>query len=281
MERVVPPPDKSNVSEAELSALADGSLTDPDRRAELHRQIDASPELTAVYEHERRVVLALSEARSERAPQALRLRIERERPTARKRVRLRIGYGVGLAGGLAAALLVVALALPGGPGGPSVSQAAALALKGSVRAGPAPNPRDPNARLSMNVRAVYFPNWGWNFGWKDVGQRIDSFYGRKAVTVYYKRGQQVVAYTILDLPALRQPAAAVTRIGGVDFRTLHLSGRIVVTWRRGGQTCVLSGAGVSPAVLRMLAAWDSRGLHDGSPHAAASERYRAPAGSAA
>ncbi len=269
-------PDTSNVSEAELSALADGSLTDPDRRAELQRRIDASPELTAVYEREKRVLLALSEARSERAPHALRTRIERERPSANKRLRLRIGYGVSLAGGIAVALLVLALALPGGPGGPSVSQAAALALKGAALPGPAPDPRDPNRRLKLNVHAAYFPNWAWNFGWTAVGERRDSFYGRSAVTVYYKRGNQIVAYTILDLPALRQPSASSTRVGGVEFRTLHVTGRIVVTWRRDGQTCVLSGTGVSPSVLRMLASWDNRRLHDGSPRAA--ERYGAPVG---
>ncbi len=276
----MPSPERSNVSEAELSALADGSLTDPERRAELQRRIEASPELTAVYERERSVLLALAEARSERAPDRLRARLERERPSANKRLRLRIGYGVGLAGGIAAALLVVALALPGGPGGPSVSQAAALALKGAVQGAPAADPRDPNARLKLNVRAVYFPNWGWSFGWKVVGERRDSFYGRTAVTVYYRRGSQTVAYTILDLPALRQPSASVTRLSGVNFRTLHLSGRIVVTWRRNGQTCVLSGAGVSPRVLQTLASWDTPRLHDGSPRAA-TDRYPAPSASKA
>jgi hypothetical protein len=279
MEKAVPQADTSKVSEADLSALADGTLTDPVRRAELQRRVDASPELSALYERERRIVLALSEARGERAPHALRTRIERERPSPRKRARLRISYGVGLAGSIAAALLVVALALPGGPGGPSVSQAAALALKGAALPAPATDPRDPNARLKLNVKAVYFPNWAWNFGWTDVGARRDSFYGRSAVTVYYQRGGHIVAYTILDLPAVRQPSARVTRIGGVEFRTLHVKGRVVVTWRRDGQTCVLSGTGVSPRILRSLASWDSVGLHDGSPRAA-NDRYSRPAPSA-
>lgn len=275
----MPQPDRSSVSEAELSALADGTLTHLGRRAEVQRHIDASPELTAVYKRERRAVIALSEARSERAPHAVRMRIERQRPSTKERLRLRIGYGVGLAGGIAVALLVVALALPGGPGGPSVSQAAALALKGPAQAAPGADPRDPHARLNLNVHAVYFPNWAWNFGWKDVGKRADSLNGKAAVTVYYQRGPETVAYTIVDLPALRQPLAPSIRVSGVDYRTLHLSGRIVVTWRRDGQTCILSGAGVSPSVLRMLAAWDTPRLHDGSPHAA-TERYVARTASA-
>src|SRR5437588_679851 len=176
MERAMPPIDGS-VSEAELSALADGSIADPDRRAELQRRIDASPELRALYERERRVGLAL--------------------------------------------------------------------------------------------RAVYFPNWASNFGWKDVGQRIDSFYGRAAVTVYYRRGGETIAYTILDAPGLRQPPAPGTGVGGVEYRTLRVGGRMVVTWRREGQTCVLSGAGVGAPVLRTLAAWDSRALRETSEGASA------------
>lgn len=253
--------DRLGVSEAELAALADGTLSDPDRRAELQRRIAASPELTATYERERRMVLALAEARRELAPAALRMRIDAERPTAASRIRWRLGYGVALAGGVAVVLLVVALALPGGPGGPSVSQAAALALRGSVAAGPAPDPSAPAQRLEKNAGAVYFPNWAWDLGWRAVGQRTDSFHGRPAVTVYYQRGRQVVAYTIVEEPALRQPSAPSTWIGGVDFRTLHLSGRIVVTWRRSGQTCILSGQDVSQNVLDRLASWGSSPLH--------------------
>ena len=81
MVKPLPPTDQS-VSEAELSALADGAIADPARRAELEQRIEASPELTATYERERNVVLALAGARSERAPHALRMRIEAQRPTA-------------------------------------------------------------------------------------------------------------------------------------------------------------------------------------------------------
>ena len=57
---------------ADLSAMADGTL-DPSRRAEVEAHISASPELSALYERERRVVAALHQARSsDRAPAALR-----------------------------------------------------------------------------------------------------------------------------------------------------------------------------------------------------------------
>ena len=66
---------------AELSALADGTL-DPARRATVEARIAASPELTALYGRERRVVEALDQARAtERAPAALRTRIDAARPS--------------------------------------------------------------------------------------------------------------------------------------------------------------------------------------------------------
>ncbi len=270
--------DKLDVPERDLAALADGSLSDPARRAELQRRIEASPELSAAYERERRMVLALTQARRERAPAGLRMRIDAARPSAGARLRLRISYGAALAGGIAAVLLVLALALPGGSGGPSVSQAAALALKGAAAPPPAPDPAAPVARLERSVRAVYFPNWAWNFGWKAIGQRTDRFYGRTAVTVYYRRGDQVIAYTILDVPALHQPVARVASISGVRYRTLHVSGRLVVTWRRDGQTCVLSGAHVGPRVLRMLASWDTPRLQAGSARRVSADRGSATRG---
>ncbi len=121
---------------AELSALADDTL-DPARRAAVEARIAASPELTARYERERRVVLALREARStDRAPERLRARIDAARPTRATATRRRFAYSGGLAGALAAIALALVLALPsGGPGAPSVADAAALATRGPDRGG--------------------------------------------------------------------------------------------------------------------------------------------------
>jgi hypothetical protein len=76
------------------------------------------------------------------------------------------------------------------------------------------------------------------------------------VTVYYQwRGAQV-AYTIVSMPALAQPAARVSYLRGLALRTLTVSNRLVVTWRRADHTCILSSTqGVSAAALRALAAW--------------------------
>jgi hypothetical protein len=242
---------------ADLSALADGSL-DPARRDEVHAWIAASPELSAMYERERRAVEIVHRARAaDRAPLALKQRIEAQRPSARQRARRRVGWGGALATGLAALALALVLILPSGtPGAPSVSQAAALALRGAAGPAPIPDPDAPNAKLQLDVGYVYFPNWTQKFDWKAVGQRVDHLGGRQAVTVYYQRGDQRIAYTIISAPALKAPAATVTRMNNTDLRTLTVGNRKVVTWRRNNHTCVLSSSSAVPtAVLHKLAAW--------------------------
>jgi hypothetical protein len=171
-------------------------------------------------------------------------------------VRRRFGYGAGLAAALAAVALALVLALPSGaPGGPSVSDAAALAARGPVQPAPAPDPTSPGATLYQNVGEVYFPNWTTKFGWRSVGARTDSLGGHDAVTVYYQWKNLQIAYTIVSAPALAQPAAHRTWLHGTELRTQTQNGRLVVSWYRDGDTCVLSGHGVTAAELQKLAAW--------------------------
>jgi anti-sigma factor RsiW len=238
---------------ADLSALADGSL-DPARRNAVQAWVEASPERTALFERERRVVELLHEARSsERAPERLRARVAAVRPEARAVSRRRAGWSGALAGAVAALALALVLTLPGGA--PSLAQATLVAARGPAQPAPAPDPRAPRAQLGRDVEDVYFPNWS-STGWRAVGQRMDTVGGRKMVTVYYQwRGAQV-AYTIVSMPALAQPAAPVSYLHGLALRTLTVSNRLVVTWRRADHTCILSSVqGVSASDLRALAAW--------------------------
>jgi ribosomal protein L34 len=241
---------------ADLSALADGTL-DPARRDQVEAKISASPELSALYERERRVVEALHQARAtERAPERLRARIEAARPARKVVARRRLRYAGGLAGALAALALALVLALPGGaPGAPSVSDAAGLAVRGPTQAPPTPDPTSPGATLHQNVGEVYFPNWDRKFGWRAVGARTDQLGGHKAITVYYQWHNHRIAYTIVSEPTLAQPAAHRTWLHGTELRTLTHNGRLVVSWYRAGDTCVLSGSGVKAAELQKLAAW--------------------------
>jgi hypothetical protein len=144
----------------------------------------------------------------------------------------------------------------GTPGGPSVSQAAGLAVRGSTSPAPGPDPRASWTRLEQNVGRVYFPNWADpRLGWAAVGQRSDQLRGRRAVTVYYEgRGTQI-AYTIVSGPGLPPPKSTVVHIGTERLRTISVDGRLVVTWRRAGHTCILSGMGVTADELEQLAAW--------------------------
>jgi hypothetical protein len=250
---------------ADLSALADGTLP-ASRREEVQARISASPELSALYERERRIVEVMRHAGAvERAPAALRARIEAGRPSASSRARRRVSYAGALAGALAIVVLALVLILPAGtPGSPTLGQAAALALRGPRAPAPAPDPSAPSVKLGRDIEDVYFPNWTSRFGWRAIGQRSDRIGpdGRQAVTVYYRsvRSGWVLAYTIVGAPALRQPVALATRLEGTDLRTLRLGGRLVVTWRRDGHTCVLSAADVPASELQQLAAWKAPGL---------------------
>jgi anti-sigma factor RsiW len=244
---------------ADLSALADGTL-DATRRAAVQARVAGSIELSELYERERRAVDLVRRSVAEvRAPASLRARIDSE-VGRRRSVRLRPLYGGVLVAGLAAVVLMLVLVLPAGtPGAPSVSQAAALALRGAALPAPAADPGDPAGKLGRRVGQVYFPNWASTLGWRAVGQRVDHLIGRLAITVYYEWRGRRIAYTVLAAPALRQPPAVVSRVDGTELRTLRLGGRLVVTWRRAGHTCVLSGAGVSAGELETLAAWTPAG----------------------
>jgi hypothetical protein len=240
---------------ADLSALADGTL-DADRANSVRALIDRSPELRRRYEHERRAVTALHELRGDRAPARLRIAVDRRRRPAPVR-RARLAYGGAIAA-VAAAVVAAILLLPGAaPGSPSVSQAAALALRGSAML--PPGPTGTPGKLNQEVQDIYFPDWSSRFGWKPAGQRIDRIGGRLAVTVYYQRGSTKVAYTIVDSPALAWPNGETTWLHAVKLRTFASNGRLIVTWRRGNHTCVLSASGVSAAEMARLAAWRAPG----------------------
>lgn len=238
---------------ADLTALADGTI-DPARRQDVQTWVSSSAQLQELYRQQRLAVSLVHQARADRAPARLRSRIERQSQPARRPRPIRIGLA--LAVPAAAAVLILALALPAGtPGAPSVSQAAALALRGPQQAAPAPDPHDPATRLTQTVQDVYFPNWATRLGWRAVGARRDRLAGRVAVTVYYARDGERVAYTILGTPALTQPSAPIRQLHGFQLRTLTAHGRTIVTWRRAGHTCVISAAGVPLRMLQTLAAW--------------------------
>jgi hypothetical protein len=253
--------DDKNYSRAELadiSALADGSI-DPSRRAAVQARIDEDAGMRELLEREQFAVEILSQARArDRASAVLRERIDAGSSARARDRNRRLGLGALLGVGVAAAAatLVLVLGQNSTPGSPSVSQAAQLALRGASLPAPAPDPSSPQ-KLMAAVGTVQFPNYDASLGATAVGERRDLLAQRHAVTVYYAHGSRRIAYTIVSGPALPRPS------GGAAFRgfvALRLGGRTVVTWRRGGHTCVLSATGVPLRDLLALASW-TRGAY--------------------
>jgi hypothetical protein len=244
-------------TQRELAALADGSLRGEPRNA-LEARLADSPELRGALERQRSAAAAL-QGLDIAAPAGLRSRIEAERPRARApRHRRRLAFGGALAGA-AAAIALALLLVPSGGGGPTVVEAARLSDLPATRASV---PVDPANRklLADAVDGVPFPNLHAEFVWKQAGGRSDELDGRSTRTVYYTRGAQRIGYTILAGDPLDPPAGARPSVqNGVHLATATENGRAVVTWRRGGRTCVLSGKGVSAKDLREVASWKGDG----------------------
>ena len=109
--------------EAELAALADGSLT-PERRREVEARVAASPELAGLLaEQQRAVALAQNAAEQVQAPASLREGLARHRAPARRPLARRLAVFVP-----AAVAAVVVAAVLGVFGGSSSEQSFQVAL---------------------------------------------------------------------------------------------------------------------------------------------------------
>jgi hypothetical protein len=242
----------------ELAALADGSLS-PEQQAALEERVAASPELTAqLAEQERALSLVHQATAGVAAPARLRARVEAQRRDRRGRSRRTLAVGTGLATATAVALVLL-LVLPGGAGGPSIAAAAELATRAATTAAPPPETGQPKL-LSREVGGVPFPNWQKKFGWRASGERADTVGGRRTATVFYGKQGRRIGYTIVDGAPLKVPPdAASARREGTELHTFRTDGRLVVTWQRGGRTCILVGPGVPRDTLLKLAAWKGKG----------------------
>ena len=210
--------------EADLVALADGNLRAA-RREEVEARVAAEPALASALERQRRALALLADLDTP-APLALRLRVEELREHRR---RLRRGRWIP-ATFLATASATAALLLILISGGPAVEDVFAVTVR------PATAPPTDNEQID----GVRFPQ---PEDWQATGSRTDVVGGRETKTVFYEKGNQRIAYTIVARPALRDK----------DW-ILRSGHRLAYAWPRDNRTCIISG-NVSEAVLRNVAEW--------------------------
>jgi hypothetical protein len=243
--------------ERDLARLADGTLQGR-RRDRVEQLVARSPELQACLCAQRRAVAATrSLAQLERAPLALHTQYRALVSRRRRRVP---PVALGLAGTAAVIAWTIA-AIGGGQAGLTVAQAATIAVRPATTGVAEPASDDHVALPGVQAAGMPFPYWEDRFGWHATGQRSDHMDGRVLTTVFYRRGGQRIAYTIVSGDALAPVAAARTTLRGDTVLAASWSaGRPVVTWLRRGHTCVLSGArGMSFGALIQLAGWRSHG----------------------
>jgi hypothetical protein len=195
-----------------------------------------------------------------RAPLALRERIESDRVRSRP-ARRRWTLGGSLAGAIAAAAVAIVLATGGESASLSVAQAANLAKLGPAAPAPMVDAAHPSL-LKRSVGGVTYPSWQDEFTWKASGAREDTVDDRRAVTVFYDNpAGDRIGYTIVDGKALDEPSGPSLQQGGEHYVILRSGDRRIVTWRRGGHTCILSGpAKLSQEKLLALASWSGTGV---------------------
>ena len=252
-----PEPELTDEEAAEVVAFLDGRLPEHRHGAILER-IEREPGFAAAIERRERASSVIAAAVAEtHAPLGLRQRVDALSSAPAARAPRRRWLPFALTAG-AAATVAVAVVIAVGGGELDVRSTVAAALRSPVAA-IGVDPVQPRL-LREEVEGVRFPNFGGKFGWQPIGERTDEIEGRRTRTVFYERAGRRIAYTIVAGDALEEPGdGRPVTVGGVRLRTLRVGDRAVVTWRRGGRTCVLSGAGVTAPQLLELAAWRGQG----------------------
>lgn len=254
-----PDPQLSDDDLGALAALADGRLA-PERGDALRARFVTEPVLAAEFDRQRRALDLVRNAVAEvEAPMPLRESIEIQRakaPAAKVRGPGRWLLPAGVASALGATVAALLIAFGAG-GAPSVADTLSAATAPAA-IGVSVDRETPQL-LTIARDGVPFPNFVAAFGWEATGARTDEIDGRETTTVFYEKDGQEVAYTIVGGEALDVPEGEVTTVEGKTFTVLEEDGRTVVAWERGGQTCVLSAAGVGADELLELAGWKGKG----------------------
>lgn len=191
------------------------------------------------------------------APASLRGHVAGAKLRTAPRGRGRGVLGLAAAGGAAAtAFVILGIVLLGGEAAePSVADAAPLALRAPTAPAPGLDPGD-RRFIRAQVGGVRFPNYAYDTPWKTLGTRTDELSGRPTMTVVYSSRRGPVGYTIVGGEPLDVPGSArrVTA-DGRTFSVLRRDGAVVVSWRQGGRTCIVSGRGATEKQLLAFATW--------------------------
>jgi hypothetical protein len=212
--------------------------------------VSASPELQELVELQRRAVAATQVLEDDPVPATLAGAVERTRRPRPRRLVARLAT----VGALAAVVaMVAAVVLTGGPGSPTVADAAQFAA--TAPATTAPRATGDGTSLAVDVERVVFPDLLRAYGWRAVGVHRGEIDGRDATVVVYERDGRRIAYGVVAGDGLPRPTDAQgTSTAGVLYQTARIDGRLVVTWRRLGHTCVLVGD-APPAELLAIASY--------------------------
>jgi hypothetical protein len=249
-------------TQRELAALADGSLQ-PAAREALLRRAETSPELAEALARQRHAVTAIRAA-APPAPDALRARVAAMVAAAdgpggtategHRRARLLRPRTFALGSTVAALAAAAVILFAGGAQGPSVADAAQVAL--APARSPAPAAQPAAGTLAASVDGVAYPYWADTTGWRATGSRSDAVDGRSVHTVFYAdaKGRRI-GYTIASGSPLPAKGGTTVEQDGAAYRVIRSGGATIVTWLRDGHTCILAARGVQANVLVGLAAW--------------------------
>jgi hypothetical protein len=238
-----------------LAQLADGTLA-PDARDALLGRIEASPELADALLDQHDALIAIRATEDEAAPDRLRATVaamaaDAQARGARERPRRFFSRTINLGGAAVALAAAAAVLLSAGTSGPSVAEAAQVAL--APPRSPAPAVKPDEKTLDAAVDGVAYPYWADATGWRAVGSRTDAVGGRAVRTVVYQDADgRRIGYAIAAGSPLS--GAGGKRMG--DFTVVRSGDAAIVTWLRDGHTCILAAKGVDARVLLKLASWN-------------------------
>lgn len=182
-------------------------------------------------------------AQSVQAPPSLR-----ESLSARRRRPVRWVFALG-GGAIAAAAIVIALSLGGGPSVQDVAQAA-------LNAPTQPAPAVHGHYVDAEIAGIHFPDYGSKWGWKAIGARTDRVDGRDALTVIYAKDGTGVHYTVVDGDALPTPdGAKVVDVKGTPVALKRDGDTLTASWEVNGHTCILATKAADETQLLKLVDW--------------------------